>query len=81
MFGPTELRILLSIGALWLLVRPTVTILGQTYRLFDVGGVAGIAGLMTILILTTLQNTRALYLAEPVPALSNSDLRTPKSLS
>ena len=67
MLGPTELRILLSVGALWLLVRPTVTILGQTYQLFDVGGVAGIAGLMTILILTTLQHTRALYKEEPLP--------------
>ena len=75
MLGPTELRILLSIGALWLLVRPDVTILGETYRLFDVGGVAGIAGMMTILMLTTLQNTRTLYREEPLP---HSGLRTPK---
>jgi phosphatidylglycerophosphate synthase len=64
--GPTELRILLSIGALWLLVRSHVTILGGTYLLFDVGGVVAIGALLTILVVTTIQHTRALYLAEPI---------------
>ena len=66
MLGPTELRILLSIGALWLLVRPDVTILGRTYHLFDVGGVAAIAGLLVIMLITTAKHTRALYKAEPI---------------
>ena len=66
MMGPTELRILLSIGALYLLVRPNVTIQGVTYRLFDVGGVIAAAVLLVILIVTTIQHTRALYLAEPI---------------
>ncbi len=66
MLGPTELRILLAIGALWLLVRPNVTILHQTFRLFDVGGVVAIAGLTAILIATTAAHVRKLYLAEPI---------------
>ena len=66
MMGPTELRILLSIGALFLLVRPNVTIQGVTYRLFDVGGAVAAGVLLIILIVTTIQHTRALYLAEPI---------------
>ena len=38
-WGPTELRILLAIGALTLLVKPMVTIFGVQMRLFDVGGI------------------------------------------
>ena len=67
MMGPTELRILLSIGALRLLVQPEVTILGGTFRLFDVGGVVAIAGLLTILLVTSASHTRTLYRAEPIP--------------
>ena len=40
-WGPTELRILLAIGALMLLVKPIVTIFGVPMRLFDVGGIVG----------------------------------------
>ena len=40
-WGPTELRILLAIGALTLLVKPMVTIFGMEMRLFDVGGIVG----------------------------------------
>jgi phosphatidylglycerophosphate synthase len=65
--GPTELRILLAVGNLVLLVHPTAVIFGQAYRLFDVGGVVGIAGLILTLVLTTLRNTWTLYRAEPIP--------------
>ena len=65
--GPTELRILLAIGTLWLLVKPHVTIAGHVFRLFDVGGVVAIAGIMLILVVTFARHTRALYLAEPIP--------------
>jgi len=65
--GPTELRIVLAAGTLWLLVEPTVEILGQTYRLFDVGGVVAIAGLAVTLLVTTAAHVRTLYLAEPIP--------------
>jgi archaetidylinositol phosphate synthase len=67
-FGPTELRIVLSIGALYLLRKPTVELAGYgPYFLFDIGGVVTIAGLIGALVLSTARNTRALYLAEPLP--------------
>ena len=65
--GPTELRILLAIGALWLLVRPDVILFGQTYRLFDVGGAVAIAGMGLTLVVTVIQHTATLYRAEPIP--------------
>jgi phosphatidylglycerophosphate synthase len=65
--GPTELRILLSIGNLVLLVHPMATLFGHQYRLFDVGGVVAIGGLLMTLVVSAIQNTRALYLAEPIP--------------
>ena len=65
--GPTELRILLAIGSLWLMVKPMVTLFGHTYRLFDVGGVAGIVGLGFTLLVTVIRHTRTLYKLEPIP--------------
>jgi phosphatidylglycerophosphate synthase len=65
--GPTELRILLAIGALQLAIDPTVTVLGRTWLLFDVGGAIAIAGLLVTLATSAARNTRALYRAEPVP--------------
>jgi len=65
--GPTELRILLSIGSLVLLVRSTSTIFGHTFLLFDVGGAIGAAGLLVTFFVSAIRNTRALYLAEPTP--------------
>ncbi len=65
--GPTELRILLAIGTLWLYVRQNVVIAGHTFRMFDVGGVVGIAGLFITLVVTVFAHTRTLYLAEPIP--------------
>jgi len=66
-FGPTELRILLAVGTLWLLVRPTATILGQSYRVFDVGGVVAMVGLTVTLLSTVVGHVRTLYRAEPIP--------------
>jgi phosphatidylglycerophosphate synthase len=65
--GPTELRILLAIGNVVLLFHPTATLWGHAYRLFDVGGVVATAGLLGTLIFAAASNTRALYLAEPLP--------------
>jgi archaetidylinositol phosphate synthase len=65
--GPTELRILLAIGSLWLMVKPNVILFGHTYRLFDVGGVAGIVGLGFTVIVTVIRHTRTLYKLEPIP--------------
>jgi phosphatidylglycerophosphate synthase len=65
--GPTELRILLAIGNLVLLVHPMSTIFGRTYRLFDVGGVVAVVGLVVTLIVTAITHTRQLYKLEPIP--------------
>jgi archaetidylinositol phosphate synthase len=65
--GPTELRILLAIGSLWLMVKPNVILFGHTYRLFDVGGIAGIVGLGFTVIVTAISHTRKLYKLEPIP--------------
>ncbi|MCY4508229.1 MAG: CDP-alcohol phosphatidyltransferase family protein [Acidobacteria bacterium] len=67
-FGPTELRILLAAGTLALLAKPTVTLMGQPYRLFDVGGVAAIGAMTAVLLWSAARNTAALYRAEPLPA-------------
>jgi len=65
--GPTELRILLAIGALVLLVHPTSTLFGRQFQLFDVGGVVAIAGLLGTFVISAVRNTRTLYQAEPIP--------------
>ena len=66
-WGPTELRILLSIGSLALLVKPRVTIAGGTYLLCDVGGVAAIIGMTAIVIISVIRNTLRLYREERIP--------------
>jgi len=66
-WGPTELRILLAIGALTLFVKPTVIIAGRHMPLFDVGGIVATLGLMFVAIVSAAHNTRRLYHAEPLP--------------
>jgi archaetidylinositol phosphate synthase len=66
-WGPTELRILLAMGALVLLVKPIVTILGMEMLLFDVGGIVGTIELIVTAIVSAVGNTRRLYAAEPLP--------------
>jgi len=63
--GPTELRIVLCIGTLYLLHNPQVHVLGKRFFLFDVGGVVAIAGLCSAFVFSAIRNTRALYRAEP----------------
>ena len=64
--GPTELRILLSAGALALIRWPTCELpaIGRVLVL-DVAGLAVIAGLLTALSVSALTMGRALYVAEP----------------
>ena len=66
-FGPTELRLLLAVGNLALFWKPVVHLFGAEYRLFDVGGTIGLAGMALILIVFTLQNTIRLYREERIP--------------
>jgi archaetidylinositol phosphate synthase len=66
-FGPTELRILLAVGNLALFWKPVVNLFGGSYRLFDVGGAIGLAGMALMLVVFTLQNTIRLYREERIP--------------
>jgi len=66
--GPTELRIILASGTVYLLHRPWVHLTGiGVFRLFDVGGIIAIAGLLLKLVVCAIRNTCALYLAERLP--------------
>jgi len=67
-FGPTELRIILSIGTLYIFYRPWVHLgsLGMV-RLFDVGGVVAIAGLALKIVVSAVRNGHALYVEERLP--------------
>jgi phosphatidylglycerophosphate synthase len=63
--GPTELRILLAAGALGLIAAPVIRPLGLAeVRLFDLGGIVGVIGMVTTFIVTTSKNIRGLYLEE-----------------
>ena len=74
-WGPTELRILLAIGALTLFVKPVVTLFGMQMQLFDVGGIVGAVGLIVTAVVSAVGNTRALYAAEPLPQTLESRRR------
>jgi archaetidylinositol phosphate synthase len=65
-FGPTELRILLAVGNLALLWRPRIHLFGGEYRLFDVGGAVGLAGMGLMLVVFTMENTVRLYREERI---------------
>ena len=66
-FGPTELRVVLSIGVLALLRTREVMLFGHgPFLLFDVGGVVATIGLATTFLIAAARNGRALYRAEPV---------------
>jgi phosphatidylglycerophosphate synthase len=64
--GPTELRIVLAVGTLYLLHSPNVQVAGRSYLLFDIGGVCAVAGLLCAFAFSAVRNTIALYKAEPI---------------
>lgn len=66
-FGPTELRLLLAVGNLALFWKPVIHLFGGQYRLFDVGGAIGVAGMALMVVVFTLQNTLRLYREERIP--------------
>jgi len=74
-FGPTELRILLAAGNLALFWKPRVHlaflrnfgVFQGEYRLFDVGGAIGLAGMMVMVVFFTMQNTIRLFREERLP--------------
>ena len=63
-FGPTELRLLLAVGNLAFLRWPIV--LHGHYRLFDIGGSIGLAGMTLMLIAFTAKNGYKLYCEEQI---------------
>ena len=66
-FGPTELRILLAVGTLQLLRSPWVTIAGERFLLFDIGGVVAIVALTVTFVASAVRNGMLLYRREPLP--------------
>jgi phosphatidylglycerophosphate synthase len=68
-FGPTELRIVLAIGALKTAESPWIWVgTGGPVRLFDIGGLVATAGLLTAFVVASVRNTRALSRVDPRPA-------------
>jgi archaetidylinositol phosphate synthase len=67
--GPTEMRLLLMIGNVFLIYRPYARVFRHRYLLYDIGGVVAIAGMALILVVSSIQNTHALYQLERLPAL------------
>jgi archaetidylinositol phosphate synthase len=63
-FGPTEIRILLSLGNVAMWFRPDARTFGSDWRVFDVGGIIAIVGMALMLVASTIYNTLELYRAE-----------------
>ena len=59
--------VLFRVGTVALLFDPRVEILGQHYRLFDVGGVVTTVGILVTLLVSVARNVGRLYRAEPLP--------------
>jgi archaetidylinositol phosphate synthase len=78
--GPTELRILMSAGALALINIPIIEIAGiGQVRLWDLGGVIATAGMAGSFVITSMQNVRALYIEETRPRSRRSSLEVARA--
>ncbi|MDD5543568.1 MAG: CDP-alcohol phosphatidyltransferase family protein [Acidobacteriia bacterium] len=64
--GPTELRVLMCIGNVFLIYHPMAVVFGHRFQLFDVGGFFGICGIGVMMLAAVFRNTRTLYRAEPI---------------
>ena len=65
--GPTEMRLVLIIGNLYLLHSSHTHLFGHRFLLFDVGGVVAIIAMGTMLVFSSIKNTHALYQLERLP--------------
>ena len=66
--GPTEMRLLLMIGNVFLIYHPRAY--HRRYLLYDLGGVIAIIGMAFILVVLSIQHTHALYKLERLPKQS-----------
>jgi len=65
--GPTELRILLALGAFYVRASPWVELFGYRLLLLDVSAAVAIAGLASTFVWSAVRTGRHLYRAEPLP--------------
>lgn len=63
-FGPTELRLLLMIGNIFLIYKPVVSLFGQQFLLYNVAGTVAAIAMFMILLASTALNARKLYCLE-----------------
>ncbi len=74
-FGPTELRILIAAGNVWLYVHhgmPAVRVFDRQYRLLDVGGAIAAGGMLLLMLGAAVRHTRLLYEMERLPPAVDS---------
>jgi archaetidylinositol phosphate synthase len=64
--SPTEVRLLLVIANVAAFYRPTVHLLGRPHLLFDVGGAAGTAAMIALVVFSSIRNTMKLYRMERI---------------
>jgi archaetidylinositol phosphate synthase len=65
--GPTEMRLVLIIGNLYLLHSSHTRLFGRRFLLFDVGGVVSIIAMAMMLVFSSIKNTHTLYELERLP--------------
>jgi len=65
--GPTEMRLVLIIGNLYLLHSSHTHLFGRRFLLFDVGGVVSIVAMGAMLVFSSIKNTHTLYELERLP--------------
>jgi len=80
-FGPTELRIVLAIGAIKAAPSPWIHLFGgPAVRLFDAGGMVAAGGLLIAFLTSAIANIRALHGEEPLPrAATPTGVRPPRA--
>ncbi len=65
--GPTEIRLVLCIGNLYLIHSSHTHIFGHRFLLFDVGGLVSIIGMASMLVFSSIKTTHTLYQLERLP--------------
>ena len=65
--GPTEIRILLSLGNVVLWFRPNLKVPRLPFRLLDFGGFVAVAAMGVMVVVAVVWHTRELYRQETLP--------------